>query len=334
MYAWISVPNHWAEFDDFRVRKYCYPEPTFGDWDGEVPWYDPSWDYRQRGNVISNSSCGNLSNYQMELTLHYGSGVSSGSDVYLANNASSDFKDIRFTIGDGETLLDYWIEEYTANDSATVWVEFANISTTGTDFYIYYGNPNATSASNGSSTFIIFNDGTSIDGWSLHPSGCSYNWSSVNGTIRCTSNGTAWSNLYCNTTTGTNYYVAESKIRAQDSGTSSNYQQGIGFNTYSPMARWLESVNKWGLRDQYGENGSSADAGFNASEWHNYQFVKNGNAWELFVDGELKVTRNASAVGQCIGMYAWISVPNHWAEFDDFRVRKYCYPEPIFGDWE
>ena len=67
----------------------------------------------------------------MELTLHYGNGSSSGSDVYLDNHANSDFSDVRFTEDDGETQLDYWIQGYTENDSATVWVKSSSASAGG-----------------------------------------------------------------------------------------------------------------------------------------------------------------------------------------------------------
>lgn len=295
------------------------------------------WSQHKKGSVTASGSCGELSAYQMELTLHYGSGTSSGSDIYLASNASSNFSDIRFTKADGETLLDYWIEEYTANDSAIVWVEFADISTAGTDFYIYYGNPAAESAINGSDTFIIFNDGSSIDGWSKNTGGADWDWSPTNGVIRCTSNQCsacgAWTNLYCNTTIGTNYYVVESEIRAQDSNTSKNYQQGLYGGGY-PVVRWLENANWWQIQIGSTANYSNTDDTFNASQWHNYKFVKNGsNYCELFVDSDSKVTNNATNSYQKTGMYVWIDGDDHWVEFDDFRVSKYCYPEPEWGVW-
>ena len=128
--------------------------------DGTILYYDTSWgwEYYQKGSVDSTSCCGNLSGYQVQLDLHYGSGSSNGRDVYLNNGSNSDFSDVRFTEGDGTTLLGYWIEDYTENDSATVWVNFSTISTSGTDFYIYYGNPNASPISDGDDTFIFFDD--------------------------------------------------------------------------------------------------------------------------------------------------------------------------------
>jgi hypothetical protein len=277
----------------------------------------------------------------MKLTLHYGLGNSSDSDVYLNNSCREDFGDVRFTEGDGETSLDYWIQNYSSGVNATVWVEFRGIQDFSTSFYVFYGNPNAESASNGEDTFVIFNDGSSMDGWSKFEVPPYYfNWqvisSDVGKVIRCTSVTTGgWSNLYWSAELGTDHYVAECKIRSEQGLTNENYQQGFSYYTNYPRAIWIDSTgfDYWDLRDPQGSTHSQPDATFNAAQWHEYSFVKNGSVWELFVDGNFKVKRQASDVGQHIGMYANFPSADHWAEFDDFRVRSYCYPEPKFGTW-
>jgi YD repeat-containing protein len=58
-------------------------------------------------------------------------------------------------------LLHYWIESIagtTPNQLATVWIKFDSIGTGETTFYMYYGEPDATAASNGADTFIFFDD--------------------------------------------------------------------------------------------------------------------------------------------------------------------------------
>ena len=115
---------------------------------------------RRKKFTIDGTTAGAQTNYQMQLTVHYGSGTDSGSDVYLGGNSQIDFSDIRFTTSDGTTLLDYWIEEKVDSDYALVWVEFDSIpaSPDSAVFYIYYGNSSASSASNGANTFIEFDD--------------------------------------------------------------------------------------------------------------------------------------------------------------------------------
>ena len=79
----------------------------------------------------------------------------------------TDFGDIRFTDCGGVTELSYWIEEKVDGDYAVFWVKvpFIPASPETTTIYIYYGNPDATSISNGDATFIFFDhfEGTSLD---------------------------------------------------------------------------------------------------------------------------------------------------------------------------
>jgi Domain of unknown function (DUF2341) len=100
--------------------------------------------------TINNSEGRTLSNFQVHVLLD-------GSFDFT--KAKSNGSDIRFTAGDGITLIPFWIESWNAgNLSASIWVQAPSIPTTGSTIYMYYGNPQATSASNGGSTFDFFDD--------------------------------------------------------------------------------------------------------------------------------------------------------------------------------
>jgi len=127
-------------------------------------WFSGSWLYR-KSHVISGSTAGAQTNYQMKIIVHYGSGTDSGGDVYLNGKCRTDFGDVRFTASDGTTLLDYWMESYTASSQAVFWVEVPNIpaSPSTATIYVYYGNSAATTTSNAANTMIKysgFEDGT------------------------------------------------------------------------------------------------------------------------------------------------------------------------------
>jgi len=133
------------------------------------PWFDSSWQYRKSHEIVG-STAGAVTDYQIRITVHYGSGTDSGEDVYVGTKCRADFGDIRFTKADGETLLDYWLEnEETAEADGygVFWVEVDSIpaSPDTTTIYIYYGNPSATTTSNGDDTFLFFDhfEGTSLD---------------------------------------------------------------------------------------------------------------------------------------------------------------------------
>jgi predicted esterase len=116
-----------------------------------VAWWNPSWLYRKPVVLTEKSGTG-LSNYQIKVIVNY-----------VTSKMKSDFSDLRFTDTDKITLLPFWIESYNST-AAIVWIKVPSIQASGTKtIYMYYGNPNAVSAANGTATFDFFddfNDGT------------------------------------------------------------------------------------------------------------------------------------------------------------------------------
>ena len=123
------------------------------------------WSYR-KSHIICNAT-GAGTNYQVKITVINGTGTDSGNTVYINNKTRSDFGDVRFTRSDGTTLLDYWMERLYTSINATFWVKIADdLSSNNITIYVYYGNPTTTTASNGTNTFIVFDnfEGTSTVG--------------------------------------------------------------------------------------------------------------------------------------------------------------------------
>lgn len=116
-----------------------------------------NWLYRKSHVVEPSAGAG--TKYQIKIIAHYGSGVDSGGDVYLSGKCRTDFGDVRFTDDDGTTLLDYWIEEKVDGNYAVFWVEVADdLSINPATIYVYYGKSDATTTSNGTNTFIAWDD--------------------------------------------------------------------------------------------------------------------------------------------------------------------------------
>jgi hypothetical protein len=93
-----------------------------------------------------------LNDYQILITIDTASLISQGK---LKNDCS----DIRFLDSDDKTLLNYWIESDCNTTNTKIWVKVPFIpSLTTKTIYVYYGNPSATSLSNGDNTFIFFDD--------------------------------------------------------------------------------------------------------------------------------------------------------------------------------
>jgi len=119
-------------------------------------WYSEDWEYRQKITIVGITGAG--VDYQVNITIPYDS------------NMQANFSDIRFTDDDGTTLLDHWRESYTASTTALFWVEVKDDLGTNQYLYMYYGNTTAvTSASNGTATFLFYEDwaNQSLDAWTI-----------------------------------------------------------------------------------------------------------------------------------------------------------------------
>lgn len=125
--------------------------------EAEAVWFNDAWLYRVPVS-ITNSSGSALSDFQVSITVD-------SDTLATANKVQSDCDDLRFT-DSTSNLLPYWIEDAASASEAvtcsaadvTVWVRVPSIPTTGAIIYMYYGNTNASAASNGKSTFQFFDD--------------------------------------------------------------------------------------------------------------------------------------------------------------------------------
>lgn len=304
---------------------------------------------RRKKFTLTGSTDGALTDYQVKLTVYKGSGSDSGSSVYLGGNCEDDFADLRFTSSDGETLLSYWIESYTSGTSAVVWVKLPSLpaSPDTTDFYIYYDNSGASSAASGADTFIIFNDGSSLTGWTAVSdvsSGDDVTWSIDSGRIKATANGSPSNGyLYCDTPTGLDRYFIECLVQAHTGLTASNDQQCLRFDTSQSTAdrgkaRWLDSssYDKFNIKTGVPANlFSDADPAYDASAEHLYRFVKNDDDWEFLVDGASKVSvADQDFDARYVGVGAYIAGDGNWVKFREFKVGKVTTNEPSSYSWD
>ncbi len=121
----------------------------------ETGWLE-GWNFRKAHTITGSTGAG--TNYQVMFEVHYGFGVDDKEDVYCNFNCDPYFEDIRFTRADGVSILDFWIEEFTMDISATIWVEIEDNLDRNVTIFMYYGNPLVLSDSDGESTFIRWDD--------------------------------------------------------------------------------------------------------------------------------------------------------------------------------
>ncbi|MBI5881043.1 DUF2341 domain-containing protein, partial [archaeon] len=123
----MSIPAGATTIADFTLDK----------------WWDDAWQYLRPIYLTSGEA---LTDYVLELNISYSAGM------------KADFSDLRFVDADQTTLLDYWIEQKIDGEWCKVWVEFRDIGLGASRSWMYYGNAAASSTSNGTNTFILWDD--------------------------------------------------------------------------------------------------------------------------------------------------------------------------------
>lgn len=117
---------------------------------------------------INYSADGELTNFQVRITLLKSTGSNSAGNIYLQNLCQNWPYDIRFTSSDGSTLIDFWRQEYDSTDGTWV-VEIPTIAASGTtDIYLYWGKAADADASSAANTAkdgagYVFPDNGALD---------------------------------------------------------------------------------------------------------------------------------------------------------------------------
>jgi hypothetical protein len=288
--------------------------------------------------------------FRCGMTIFKITNTDSGEKVYLNGHCRPDFGDIRFTRDDGVTLLDYWLESETDSSSAIFWVEIADdLSGANSAIYVYYGKSDATTTSNGTNTFLFFDDfsGT-LDKW-ITVSGT---WA-VSGetlTIEPPTGQNYWNNyLVTANPVATNATAIRARVKAEQAGDvaahpglcwHANSLTGINHrndhvyfrpHTYGASGGWpnIQPAYYDGNLNWYdGEFGSY----FSWNTWNTIEvrIPSSGNVKLYGGDLFWHDWGNQQYSYDHIGCVAHDMGKDYW---DYVFVRKYVDPEPLHGDW-
>jgi hypothetical protein len=328
--------------DFFFIRKYVSPEPSHGSWGSEESgsWFPSAWQYR-KSHVIQGSTAGAQTNYQMKIIVHYGSGTDSGGDVYLNGHCRTDFGDVRFTSSDGTTLIDYWMETYTASDKAIFWVEVPSIpaSPDTATIYIYYGNSGATTTSNGADTFLLFDDASADNtaSWSKYNVN-TFSWLSPGNGYRVYLNnarGYIYRSLsHDNVRMYADIYLVSKDPELMARGGNIGGSVSIYvFGNDPPSGRRIDKAVS-GSWTQIASGSSSTLYTANAWNWAEVTLYGGSLAFTANNGGTISVSDSSISSGSQIGFggYGDSSNPTEFY-IKNIRVGKYVSPEPSHGSW-
>jgi hypothetical protein len=292
------------------------------------------WTYRQ--SHVINSASGAGTGYQVNITAYYGSGSSYGNTVYLNSHSQANFGDIRFTASDGSTLLNYWLESYTASNVAVFWVQLdsvTNLGTTSETIYVYYGNSTVSTTSSPTSTFALF-DNFANDG------------GTINSTLWTTKGGSNAVNITNNSLleddVGRNYSCLNSTV---------NFPQGyavmavgnttvdelndlcIGFDNSSSVASG-EFVTG-GTSNYYISSAGNAN-GWGTTDTNTHAFLLGRNLANNKIYAEIDNTATQNYPDQISGGHLNVAIQSQGYNIEYVQwvaVRYFVYPEPVQAGW-
>lgn len=129
---------------------------------------------KYREITVTGSSSGEQTDYQVKITVPYDADM------------RADFSDIRFVSANKTSFLDYWIESKTNSSTADFWVQIpvVPVSPNTVTVYMYYGNSEASTLSNGVNTFISGTDFAQDDGFLFRDGGVDEIYGNSAGTVR------------------------------------------------------------------------------------------------------------------------------------------------------
>ena len=140
----------------------------------------------------------------------------------------TNFADIRFTCTDGVTTIPYWVESQISGSYANVWLK---LPADQDKIWMWYGNSNATSASDGEATFELYDD-FSTDTSSRYTQtefqsgNHSFSYDSANHRLKSETDRIGWATITAPVTSGSNSYITRADITIE----SGNNAGGVSTN--------------------------------------------------------------------------------------------------------
>jgi hypothetical protein len=311
--------------------------------DANAAWFNRAY-YNRKSHLIT-SATGAGTNYQMKIVVYKGAGADSLGNVYLGGKCRDDFGDIRFTDNDEVTALDYWMEEYTSGTSATFWVEVADDLGSNATIYIYYNSGAGVTTSNGTNTFLFFDDFSGdLSKWTREKISGVYPQIQAGGFVRL--GGGSTTSPYGHTSLGSsatytgfnnNAFDGKVYLAANSIGEQAFRGNFAGNTGYKSRIDARSGEGQSILKPPYTSWGFLASCGGDAVvptvlTWYKFSITANGTALNYYRDGVLR----RSCTDASYSTAGEVSLQNHYGsytDYDDARVRKFVSPEPVHSTW-
>jgi len=292
-----------------------------------LAWWNDFWTYRKPITIDNTGNSNDLTNYQVLVVLN--------STNFDFSKANSDGSDIRFIDSDDTTKLNYWIEEWDATaQEAKIWVNVTSIPASSTKtIYMYYGNPSASSESNGTAVFEFFDDfedGDYTDKWTLIGGSAS----ETNGYLEVSSTSSSEGLIEENIKefSDTEGFIIEGKIMQV---TTNDLGEIVFHGDLTKSNLYMFVVGyKDGLRIVKRQGGTDTELAsvaqvIDENVWYDFRVTRKPDGTII---GEILGVNSVSATDTSFTSgYVGVRVggtASDTCRVDNYRVRKYTDPEP------
>ena len=286
-----------------------------------VDWYG-SYSHRTNTSIVNGTRP-----YQISLNISNSTGTNNDTTIFCNGHCNTGFTDIRFTLGN-TTILPYWIEN---NATGKVWV---NVTANGT-VNMYYGNPSAIDASNGTNTFDFFDDFDNLNQWTKQ----SGTWTTTNSTILMPNSALAY--LRSNIIAPTTPYVLSTKFSGNWTGGSTTFRFLTEANNTTSVSNAYMPYNTGTSQTLYVNNGNGQSVSYTLS--NNVQYIDD------FVFNSTTSTKlnlydtSRNLLATVSNTVATSGTGHYFALFDNgdgtqryvywMFIRKYITTEPTWSTW-
>jgi len=287
--------------------------------------------------IITNTTFAKLNDYQVKLTVNTSSAISAG-------KMSSTGDDIRFADSATCTNIPYWIESGINTSSTVIWIKLPVLPASSSKVIkMLYGNSSAAAASNGDSTFLIFDNfsGSKLDSTKWNTYGTNSTYSTSNGilTLVAGANSNIGSRIFVSSKTLNSPIIVEANITSINGYyTHLGTLNASGFSGYTLFYADNSAGSNAGMHTgQSYSNGPSFSTNFISSNsnpgtvkgiwsttWSSTSSLSGswpGGAFSNTVSGF-----NLNSTVQLTFGLDWTSIAS--VSFDWVRAREYAASEP------
>jgi len=305
----------------FRERKLVWKRAYMGYYlpDGYLYWY------RRRVRITERSG-NTLTDYQIKIE------IGAGDPIFA--HARSAGEDIRFCYHPEADMLSYWIEKFDPDaEEAIIWVKVPSIpASSEIEIFMYYGNPEVASASDGSATFLFYDDfeDRDISDWII----VSGTWSAENGYLERTGTSTDFDEIYKEVSDPIANFAIDLKML--QGAIQDEFDMAVAYNADETVRYivWNENGGEHDLQDAVDGYLDSQQNVDEANTWWDISFRKYENNFKVYKDGALFLSgspttdRSAETITQVRIRSRNTVSGKPTNKFDLIRVRKYTEPEP------